>query len=264
MEKETIEKMNIEKNKELFAYEMTEVLLMLKGEFAAVSGSELGYSQYHVSEEKRNAPLDVIQREQMPEIQIQPAHIAAYMGKDVADIIASVERGNAKQEITVKPPRLVLPKPGIPQILQLDKEQKTDVHCTVSVPRISTNVTGNIPVPVYSLPKVHMPVKKNLPEVTIPQLPVECAKTVIPMTDAMIVHIPEVECKQIRIGIPEISNLTVVTAPVDQCGEKTILDEETQKHWETVCIPEIPAVSIPAVTLCHMAIDMPEINSIWP
>lgn len=262
MEQSTIENVDIEKHKELFAYEMTEILLMLKGEFAVVSGSELGYSKYHVSEGKRNAPLAVIQREQMPEIQIQPAHIATDMGTGIADIIALVEEGNTKQKIAVEYPYLSLPKLGIPKIL--DKEQEIDVHCAVSVPRISVNVPGNIPAPSYSLPKVPLPELKNLPEITIPQLSVECSKTVISMTAATAVCIPEVESKQIRIDFPEISNHTAVQVPVGQNGETVLPIKAEQKPWETVCIPEIPAISIPAVTLTHMAIDVPEINTIWP
>lgn len=262
MEQSTIEKVDIEKHKELFAYEMTEVLLMLKGEFAAVSGSELGYSEYHVSEEKRNAPMAVVQREQMPGIQIRPAHIAVDMGTDIAEIITSVEEGNAKQEIEVEPPCLSLPKLGIPKIL--DKEQEMDVHCAVSVPRISVNVPGNIPAPSYSLPKVPLPELKNLPEVTIPQLSVECSKTVVPVAAATVVHIPEVEHKRIRINLPEIRSQTAVRVPVAQSGLSVLLTEAEQKPWETACILEIPAVSIPAVTLTHMEIDMPPINTIWP
>lgn len=262
MEQNTIEKVNIEKCKKLFAYEMTEVLLMLKGEFAAVSGAELGYSQYHVSEEKRNAPLAVIQREQKLEIQIQPVHIATDMGSGVDDIITLVEERNAKQEIEVEPPCLSLPKLGIPKIL--DKEQEIDVHCVVSVPRISVNVPGNIPVPSYSLPKVPLPELKNLPEITIPQLSVECSKTVVPVAAATVVHIPEVELTQIRIDLPEIRSQAAIRLPAAQRGVTVLPTEAEQKPWETARIPEIPAVSIPAVTLTHMEIDVPPINTIWP
>lgn len=264
MEQSTIENVDIEKHKELFAYEMTEILLMLKGEFAVVSGSELGYSKYHVSEGKRNAPLAVIQREQMPEIQIQPAHIATDMGTGIADIIALVEEGNTKQKIAVEYPYLSLPKLGIPKILPLDKEREMDVHCTVSVPRVSTNVIGNIPAPAYSLPKVPLPELKNLPEITIPQLSVECSKTVVPVAAATVVHIPEVEHTQIRIDLPEIRSQAAIRLPAAQRGVTVLPTEAEQKTWETARIPEIPAVSIPAVTLTHMEIDVPPINTIWP
>lgn len=262
MEDSRIEQVNIEKCKELFAYEMTEVLLMLKGEFAAVSGSELGYSQYHVSEEKRNAPMAVIQREQMPGIQIRPAHIAVDMGTDIAEIITSVEEGNAKQEIAVEHPCLLLPKLGIPKIL--DKEQEMDVHCAVSVPRISVNVPSNISAPSYSLPKVPLPELKNLPEITIPQLSVECSKTVVPVAAATVVRIPEVEHTQIRIDLPEIRSQAAIRLPAAQRGVTVLPTEAEQKTWETARIPEIPAVSIPAVTLTYMEINIPGINTIWP
>lgn len=41
MEQETERLSDVERNKELFEYEMTEVILQLKGEFAKLSGKDL-------------------------------------------------------------------------------------------------------------------------------------------------------------------------------------------------------------------------------
>ncbi len=47
-----LENINIEKNKELFEYEMTEVILKLKGEFAAFSGKDTKFAEKSVPDEK--------------------------------------------------------------------------------------------------------------------------------------------------------------------------------------------------------------------
>lgn len=44
MENQGIENMDIERNKELFEYEMTQVLIQLKGEFAAISGKDVNFA----------------------------------------------------------------------------------------------------------------------------------------------------------------------------------------------------------------------------
>ena len=51
MKKKGIENINIEKNKELFEYEMTEVILKLKGEFVTFSGKGTKYEDNKVAEE---------------------------------------------------------------------------------------------------------------------------------------------------------------------------------------------------------------------
>lgn len=47
-----VENINIEKNKELFEYEMTEVILKLKGEFAAFSGKDTKFAEIVVDDAK--------------------------------------------------------------------------------------------------------------------------------------------------------------------------------------------------------------------
>ena len=48
------ENINIDECKELFEYEMTEVIIKLKGEFAAVSGCSKRYSEAAVDESSLN------------------------------------------------------------------------------------------------------------------------------------------------------------------------------------------------------------------
>lgn len=57
MGKKSIENINIEKNKELFEYEMTDVILKLKGEFASFSGKGTKYEDNKVAEESLKLEL---------------------------------------------------------------------------------------------------------------------------------------------------------------------------------------------------------------
>lgn len=57
-----VENINIEKNKELFEYEMTEVILKLKGEFAAFSGKDTKFAEMVVDDARLHiAPPKVAQ-----------------------------------------------------------------------------------------------------------------------------------------------------------------------------------------------------------
>lgn len=58
MKKDTINEMNVEKNKELFEYEMTEVILKLKGEFAVVSGKDSRYKDVAVDQTKLDVSVE--------------------------------------------------------------------------------------------------------------------------------------------------------------------------------------------------------------
>ena len=50
MDEQNMENIDIEKHKELFAYEMTEVVLKLKGEFAVISGKDTQYWKNRVDD----------------------------------------------------------------------------------------------------------------------------------------------------------------------------------------------------------------------
>lgn len=65
-----VENINIEKNKELFEYEMTEVILRLKGEFAAFSGKDTKFAEMVVDDAKLriNTP-DVIR------VKVEGSHV---------------------------------------------------------------------------------------------------------------------------------------------------------------------------------------------
>lgn len=70
MSQKSVENINIEKNKELFEYEMTEVLLNLKGEFATFSGKGTTFEDAAVTDEQLAIPSVEI-----PPVEITELHI---------------------------------------------------------------------------------------------------------------------------------------------------------------------------------------------
>lgn len=70
MKQETERLSDVERNKELFEYEMTEVILQLKGEFAKLSGKDLHLEAEQFAVKPLNLPAA------MPEVTIDPVQIA--------------------------------------------------------------------------------------------------------------------------------------------------------------------------------------------
>lgn len=87
MESKTLNNIDIEKNKELFEYEMTEVILALKGEFAVVSGKGTKYEELAVDDSKlKVSPIAVT------EVELQKSEVTAPdVAKPSLDKIKEVE-----------------------------------------------------------------------------------------------------------------------------------------------------------------------------
>ena len=110
MRQQTEEVFNIEKNKELFAYEMTEVYLALKGEFASISEKDLGYSQFYVTEKERNLPLSVIPQTRVEAVQMQLPQIPVELPGKLDIAFTAFENDAAEQGVVVTKPALSLPE----------------------------------------------------------------------------------------------------------------------------------------------------------
>ena len=67
-----VENINIEKNKELFEYEMTEVILRLKGEFAAFSGKNTRFAEMMVDDSKFRICTSGVVQAKMEDCNVQP------------------------------------------------------------------------------------------------------------------------------------------------------------------------------------------------
>lgn len=106
-----VENINIEKNKELFEYEMTEVILKLKGEFAAFSGKDTRFADMVVDDAKLR-----VNTSEVAQVQMEDHHIET-------PAIGSVQQTEAAR-VEVK--ETILRLPIIPQISNEEgrKEEK--------------------------------------------------------------------------------------------------------------------------------------------
>lgn len=69
--KNRVENINIEKNKELFEYEMTEVILKLKGEFVAFSGKNTRFAEMMVDDAKLHICTSEVVQAKMQDCNVQ-------------------------------------------------------------------------------------------------------------------------------------------------------------------------------------------------
>lgn len=156
-----VENINIEKNKELFEYEMTEVILKLKGEFAAFSGKDTRFEEMAVDDKKLHiCTPEVIQVQmrdcnvQVPEVgRIQPANPALVEVKSAELKLPSLTQilgEDTKQEDDLKTKRVnvwqeialpVLPAINIVTIANSSSEQtirevEKEIISSVEIPRL--------------------------------------------------------------------------------------------------------------------------------
>lgn len=122
-----VENINIEKSKELFEYEMTEVILKLKGEFAVFSGKDTKFGEMVVDDAKLriNTP-GVVQ------VKVGDRHVET-------PVVGSVQQAKIAR-IEVK--ETILQLPVIPQISDEDGRKEENAHS----PR-KANVWQGIVVP---------------------------------------------------------------------------------------------------------------------
>lgn len=144
-----VENINIEKSKELFEYEMTEVILKLKGEFAVFSGKDTKFAEMVVDDAKLriNTP-GVVQ------VKVEDHHVET-------PVVGSVQQTKTAL-IEVK--ETILQLPVIPQISDEDGRKEENAHS----PR-KANVWQGIAAPaLLSISKVT--ITKELPEKSLEEV----------------------------------------------------------------------------------------------
>lgn len=144
-----VENINIEKSKELFEYEMTEVILKLKGEFAVFSGKDTKFAEMVVDDAKLriNTP-GVVQ------VKVEDHHVET-------PVVGSVQQTKTAR-IEVK--ETILQLPVIPQISDEDGRKEENAHS----PR-KANVWQGIAAPaLLSISKVT--ITKELPEKSLEEV----------------------------------------------------------------------------------------------
>ena len=245
MDHKQLEQINIERSKELFEYEMTEVILMLKGQFAAVSGKDLGLSQYQISQEQREAHK-AASNAHIPAVEVKPVVIPdALVEKPVSPSIQTME----------EPIRLDISVPGqkrfqcpVPQV-QMEPLRPLDIPqpSAVAFPR-------NAPV-AYTAPRIPVPAVQAIPPVTVPEVAVSCQKTQVHAAPHFSIAVPPVESAPVAVEVPKVATFAQMSKPIATIPNAV--------DPEKVAIPELPNLSIPAVALSPKPIDVPKIQKEW-
>ena len=299
MDQKHMDKIDIERCKELFEYEMTEVVLMLKGEFAAVSGKDLGLSQYRISDEKRNAYKMV---SPIPTIEVQPVAIPKTLRDKPVSPNLSIQTDPVKLAISVPAQKQfqysgVLPQIQVETLCQLDIPhpsrtsfpRRAQVRCTaaqIGVSAIQETPRMNIP------PMDTAPMAVEIPEVTsfaqatksISTIPESIAPDKLTIPEVPALSIPVVALSPKTIDVPKIrkvsapnlrqtseGNPATDAAPVTVEVPKVASFAQATKSISTIpesiapdkiTIPEVPALSIPVVALSPKTIDVPKIRKV--
>lgn len=166
---EKLENIDIEKSKELFAYEMTEVLLMLKGEFATVSGKNMRYEQWAVAAENQTIPS---------------AHIPT---------------------VQLEQDQLSLPAVNIPEVIKIPDAPTLDT--SVSLPPVPDFDLGQLPQVSVKAQRLAVPAITPMGQkVSVPQVPVRKISVPIPAsTDLPKAKNWGIDVQKIDLTLPQVN-----------------------------------------------------------
>lgn len=237
---EKLEKIDIEKSKELFAYEMTEVLLMLKGEFARVSGKDMRYEQWAVDEKKQELPQVNIPTVALEKSQITLPGVRAPQPVNIpeAKVCACAQ---------AVPAIAAFEKPQLPQISveakQVALPQVAPVSGSVNMPQVQTQkVCVSVPAPVA-------PVAPKGVQAQIEKIELALPNTAAPAQK----NVEAVEVKSVQVQIPALPKFqaAAVQTPV-VAMPKTPVPQ----------LPRLPQHKQCAVQVCSKSVALPELPTV--
>ena len=207
MEKNNIALSDTERNKELFEYEMTEVILQLKGEFAKVSGKDL-----QLDESQFETPSIEI-RSDITNVEIQPISIAS-IG---AEATVSGETF-AIPEIVVENSKIdcpAVPAPVVAMPSKVTVDQPVLDCKTVDKVKAYSTTEANIDLPVISavVPNVSV---KEIPEIIVSDIGTQSVNAAmkLPRTEtAANIEAIKVDIPDLAINVSKMNTNTVASAP---------------------------------------------------
>lgn len=278
MKQETERLSDVERNKELFEYEMTEVILQLKGEFAKLSGKDLHLEAEQFAVKPLNLPAA------MPEIAMHDSKI------DCPDV-------SALNPIVIQPIAMHLPEldyPSVPDIstchpfeismempeISCDTPQKmtmlkmTDVKIApTAIPAVSYDLKNlSVKIPDITMQQVAIPF--DFPSISIPKeqpvVALEKPTLDIPQTTIQFPKLEEIAIEKVSVEVPSVKKFALPSAaPVVNLQPAAIdLPEETIPQFPTnfkvTAHPEpMEKMAIPQMTMpeqVHVALQLPEMT----
>lgn len=245
-----------------FEYEMTEVILMLKGEFAAVSGKKLGLSQYFANTEKQNPPKEVIAQLQKPAVvELQPMQIPAVLAGEIENPAGMIRDKAAAEETIFQFEAMKLdgllpsPKPmECPDILPVLLED--EIHM-VSVPTVSRVAIPESVAVEYSSQRVALPQMDQMPRISIQTVQAVQESVEVPQVLRFAIQVPEPEIQPVAVDMPQVK-------PFAQVGKDAKDIRISAKPQETTALPSccVPAISIQPLSAAEVCVDVPSVQQI--
>ena len=265
MEKNNMALSDTERNKELFEYEMTEVILQLKGEFAKVSGKDLQLDERQFETPSMAIKFDI------PDVDIQPISIAS-TGVDTnvsGETFAIPEVVVKKSEIDY--PAVPAPVVAMPSNVKVDQPV---LGCkTVDEIKAYSATEANIDFPVVSavVPNVSV---KEIPEIIVSDIGTQSVNVTMKLPQAEITA----NVETIRIDIPNVainvSNMEAeaeisaspiavdVDVPVVSVNYSSASIEVKTNNVSNVTVPKVTKYIAHEVSLRNENIQTPKIPKI--
>ena len=265
MEKNNIALSDTERNKELFEYEMTEVILQLKGEFAKVSGKDL-----QLDESQFETPSIEI-RSDIPNVDIQPISIAS-IG---AEATVSGE-AFAIPEIVVENSKIDCPAVSAP-VVAMPSQVKIEhpvLDCkTVDKVKAYSTTEANIDLPVISavVPNVSV---KEIPEITVSAIETQSVNAAmkLPQMEAVTnIEVIKIDITDVDIDVNKMKAETGISVspiivdtnvPVVSVNYSTASIEVKPNSVSNVTVPKVAKFIACEVSLSDKSIHTPDIPKI--
>lgn len=292
MKQETERLSDVERNKELFEYEMTEVILQLKGEFAKLSGKDLHLEAEQFALKPLNLPAA------MPEVTIDPVQIAVDSVPVFETLSAMPEIAmhdskidcpdvSALNPIAIQPIAMHLPEldyPSVPDIstchpfeismempeISYDTPQKmtmlkmTDVKVApTAIPAVSYDLKNlSVKIPDIAMQQVAIPF--DFPSISIskeqPVVALEKPTLDIPQTTIQFPKLEEITLEKVSVEVPSVKKFALpsVTPVVDFQPAAIDLPGETipqfQTNFKVTAHPEpMEKMAVPQMTMPEQA-----------
>lgn len=186
-----IENINIEKNKELFEYEMTEVILKLKGEFASFSGDGTMFEDSKVTDEDLRMEFHPLQVVKIDKYRGEVPSIKKFPTVKIKDIVINSE-GKSEPVIQFD---------GIEKI-QIKDVKKEDIR--ISIPKTNYRFDG-----------------MNLKDVEIASVEEDVKlATIVPNVNTNYAELGDVEIIKRKVSIPKIKyDFKKLQLKLNKCSE---------------------------------------------
>ena len=236
---------DVERNKELFEYEMTQVILQLKGEFAKVSGKDMGMSADNLSAPQINVPASI------PDVTVTPVSLDS----DVDEVPAC---GNHQiPAVNVNYNEVTCPTVPVPSIASLDtvKLEEAELDCP-TVPEMNSIVIPAVELTEQDAISVSSSI--DLPSSSF-EARIEKFSVEVPSTGIQLSEIPDVAISPVVTSHPEL-------VKVQQYKPAAVrIEDQLQVH-----VPDIPKGAFDTDSIQdfkvqpHESVSIPQLKQYTP